>query len=149
MINSRFTVAVHLLTLLGVARETEPTSPVTSEFAAESVHTNPVVVRRILGSLRRAGFVRSQPGPSGGWQLDRQPASISLRDVYRAVEDEQLFSMHRQPPSTACPVGRNIQSALQGYFQEAEQAMESALGARSIADVVLDVKRSPITSLTG
>jgi Rrf2 family protein len=149
MINSRFTVAVHLLTLLSVARETEPDSPVTSEFAAHSVSTNPVVVRRILGNLRRAGLVRSQPGPSGGWQLDREPATVSLRDVYRAVEDEQLFSMHRQPPSTACPVGRNIQRALQGYFQEAEQAMESALGGRSIADVVLDVKRSAAAPLAG
>jgi Rrf2 family protein len=110
MINSRFTVAVHLLTLMSVSRERDPQAPVTSELAADSVSTNPVVVRRILGSLRRAGLVRSQPGPTGGWHLHREPAEISLRDVYRAVEDEQLFSMHRQQPNAECPVGRNIQS---------------------------------------
>jgi len=141
MINSRFTVAVHLLTLLSVARARDPEAPVTSEFAAESVSTNPVVVRRILGSMRMAGLVRSQPGPTGGWHLHREPDEISLRDVYRAVEDERLFSMHRQQPSADCPVGRNIQQALEGYFQEAEHAMEAKLGERTIADVAAEVTR--------
>lgn len=141
-INSRFTVAVHLLSLLAVGRQRFPGAALTSESAAESVNTNPVVVRRILGSLRKVGVVSSQPGPSGGWSLEREPKHITLRDVYRAVEDVNLFSLHHRPPSACCPIGRNIQAALEFVFAEAEAAMEEKLADRTIADVVATVVAS-------
>jgi DNA-binding IscR family transcriptional regulator len=65
MVNCRFTVAIHVLCLLAAQHP----QPLTSEFIAGSVNTNPVVIRRLLGSLRRAGLVKSQPGVSGGWEL--------------------------------------------------------------------------------
>jgi Rrf2 family protein len=136
MINSRFTVAVHLLALLGFKQERFPDKPLTSEFAAESVNTNPVVIRRILGVLREAGFVTSQPGPNGGWFLEHDPEQITLRDVYRAMAEEPLFSMHHKPPSKACVIGGNIQQALQVFFREAEEAMERKLGEKTVADVM-------------
>src|SRR5438105_13322651 len=76
MINSRLTVAVHLLALLAWVGERYPGTLVTSESAAESANTNPVVVRRILGRLRAAGLVTSHPGPTGGWSLARAPEQI-------------------------------------------------------------------------
>jgi Rrf2 family protein len=136
MINSRFTVAVHLLSLLALGGERFPGVPLTSEVASESVNTNPVVVRRILGALRKSGIVSSQPGPTGGWLLEREPNQISLRDVYRAVQDETLFSMHHRPPSGRCVIGANIQQTLQGIFAGAEAAMEEKLGEQTVADVV-------------
>ena len=136
MINSRFTVAVHLLALLAAGRRRFPGSPVTSDMASESVNTNPVVVRRILGDLRRNGIVSSQPGPNGGWFMERAPEEITLRDVYRAVEDDQLFSMHHSTPNAQCFIGCHIQEALRVYFREAEEAMEAKLAERTIADVV-------------
>ena len=41
----------------------------TSEYIAGSVNTNPVVIRRLLGSLRGAGIVESRTGVGGGWSL--------------------------------------------------------------------------------
>ncbi|HEX8852924.1 MAG TPA: Rrf2 family transcriptional regulator, partial [Pyrinomonadaceae bacterium] len=79
--NSRFAVAVHALTLLAWAGE----EPVKSEYLACSVNTNPVVIRRILCALARAGLVTSQTGASGGSRLARPAAEITLREVYRAV----------------------------------------------------------------
>lgn len=40
----------------------------------------------ILGDLRRAGLVTSRRGGSGGYQLARQPAAITVADVIRAVD---------------------------------------------------------------
>ncbi len=139
MINSRFTVAVHLLALMSVDGERSTRKAITSDMAAVSLNTNPVVARRILGSLRKAGLVSSRSGPAGGWVLAGNPESITLRDVYHAVEDEALFSMHNRVPSRHCEIGRNIQGTLEGYFCEAERAMQEKLGERTIADVVLDV----------
>ena len=136
MINSRFAVAVHVLTLLAFGHERYPDVPMTSEMAAESVNTNPVVVRRILGQLRNAGIVSSQSGPRGGWLLERDPGSIRLDEVYRSVEDEQLFSLHHRAPSRLCTVGSNIQSALGDVFKEAEEAMAAKLAQRTVSDML-------------
>lgn len=129
---SRFAVAVHTLALLALAEE----QPVTSEFVADSVNTNPVVIRRILGALREAGLVTSQPGAGGGWKLTRRPETITLLDVYQAVEEKPLFALHHRPPNQNCRVGRNIQSALTAFFGEAETAMEQGLARRTVAEVL-------------
>src|SRR5690606_35211762 len=42
----------------------------------------------ILGELRRAGLLRSQRGPDGGYRLARAAAEISIADVIRALDGE-------------------------------------------------------------
>jgi len=74
----------------------------TSEFMGGSVNTNPVFVRRILGLLSRAGLVTSQPGVGGGWRLLRDPATITLLEVYRAVDEGHLLAMHHSTPNPDC-----------------------------------------------
>jgi Rrf2 family protein len=135
--NSRFAVAVHVLTLLAQAGE-DP-APVTSEYIAASVNTNPVVIRRALGGLREARLVSSQGGNGGGWHLLRAPNAITLCDVYRAVEDEPPFALHHRTPNPNCPVGHNIQRALNTRFATAAQALEDELARTTIADVLQDV----------
>jgi DNA-binding IscR family transcriptional regulator len=77
--STRFTVALHVLTLLA----STPGEALTSEYIAGSVNTNPVVARRLLGTLRKVGIVSSQPGNGGGWELAKNPAKLTLRDVRR------------------------------------------------------------------
>ena len=87
--NSRFAVAIHILTLLA----SQPDTILTSGEIACSVTTNPVVIRRVLGRLRQAGLVRSQAGLGGGWQLERLPEQITLQDAYCAMREGNLFSV--------------------------------------------------------
>lgn len=134
--SSRFAVAIHTLTLLTQSGA----QPLTSEYIAGSVNTNPVVIRRVLGALRRARLVASRGGNGGGWRLLGDPASITLRDVYRAVEDEALFPLHHRPPNPHCPVGRHIQQALAGRFAAALSALEEELARATIADVLREVQ---------
>lgn len=135
MVNCRFTVAIHVLCLLAAQHP----RTLTSEFIAGSVNTNPVVIRRILGLLRKAGLVRSQPGVSGGWGLVAKPESITLGALYQIVRPGTVFAMHSQQPNVLCPVGRNIQRGLRLHFQKAQAAMEAELDRITIADVLEDV----------
>ena len=135
MVNCRFTVAIHVLCLLA----TQHRQPLTSEFIAGSVNTNPVVIRRILSVLRKAGLVKSQPGVNGGWELLVKPSSITLGQLYRIVRPGTVFAMHSRQPNVLCPVGRNIQQGLGAHYQKAQAAMEAELARSTIADVLHDV----------
>lgn len=137
--SSRFAVAVHILTLAQVACGESVGELVTSDRMAESVNTNPVVIRRIMGSLREAGLVVSQPGPGGGWRLARTPEQITLLDIFRAVEGEPRLAFPVRPPSDDCPIGSNMQRVLERHFHEAESAMEARLREVTMADVLSEV----------
>lgn len=136
-LNSRFAVAAHILTLLYEGAG----EPLTSEYIAGSVNTNPAVIRRLLSQLSKAGLTHAQLGAGGGARLARPAEKITLRDVYRAVDVGTLFAMHAQGPNPECPVGRHIQASLEGIAADAERALEAELAGRTIADLVNDVHR--------
>jgi Rrf2 family protein len=134
--NSRFAVAVHVLSLMAWSGE----EPLKSEQVAESVNTNPVVIRRMLLELAKAGLVVSQTGSFGGSRLAHDPAKTTLLDVYQALECRGVFSLHRQPPSRDCPVGVNIETVLGDVLMEVDSAVERVLENITINDVVQRLK---------
>jgi Rrf2 family protein len=133
--NSRLTIAVHALTWLALAGH-RGLQWLTSDEVAASINTNPVVVRRCLGDLRRAGLVDVRHGPGAGWTLARPAGQITLLAVYEAVAAEPLFAMHRHEPNLACPVGRGIRPALAPVYDSVENAVRRELRRTSIADML-------------
>jgi Rrf2 family protein len=133
--NSRLTIAVHALAWLALAGR-RGTDRLTSDQVAASVNTNPVVIRRSLGDLNRAGLVRVRRGAAAGWSLARPPERITLLDVYDAVESDPLFALHHSEPNLACPVGRGIRPALSDVYAAVEEELRRALACTSVADVL-------------
>lgn len=132
-ISSRFTVAVHILSLINYDRNVI----CTSEWIAESVNTNPVVIRRVMGKLKNAGLIDIRRG-LGGATLQKPLQEITLLDVYRAVDvvDEgELFQMHENP-NPNCPVGANIQGVLELILFRAQDAMEAVLKEVTMEELV-------------
>ena len=127
----RFSIATHLLLCLRVFQDIKATST----FLAGSIQVHPVVIRNILGQLKRAGLVQVAAG-SGGARLARPPNAITLLDIYRAVEDQNggLFSFHDHP-NPRCPVGKHIRRVLQGHLQDAQQQMEASLANTRLANL--------------
>ncbi|GAF21674.1 Rrf2 family transcriptional regulator, group III [Bacillus sp. JCM 19047] len=90
------------------------------------MNTNPVVIRRIRGQLKKAGIIDVKRGLSGA-SLTRNPIDIDLLDIYRAVHiNEELFRVHNNP-NPECEVGRNIQSTLNSTFDEVQAKLENEL----------------------
>lgn len=131
--NSRFSIAVHVLTMLA---RTGCDGRVKSEYIARSVNTNPVVIRRLFCSLQEADLVVSQVGASGGTCLTRQPENILLSEIYRAVAHGDIFSPHPKPPNQDCPVGRNIEAILCGLQKEIDKSIEEKLAQYTLRDVI-------------
>ena len=121
--STRFAAATHLMLLLAGQRD----RPMTSEALAQSLSTNPAVVRRLLAALAKAGLTASQLGKGGGSALAKSPKKITLADIYRAVEEPGLIAMPRAAPDPSCPVGGGVGSVLGQVSDAAETAFMAAL----------------------
>jgi len=138
-ISSRFTIAVHVIVCIEAFKETRR---VTSEFLASSVNVNPVVIRRLLQQLKRAGIVAVKRG-SGGADIARPLEQITLLDVYNAVEsvDEGVLFHFHDDPNPLCPVGRSIHAILDRRLEAIQAAMEAELRSMTLKDIMEDAGR--------
>ncbi len=137
--NSRFAVAIHVLTVLA----NRSNERITSEYIASSVCTNPVVIRRALGELRRAGLVDSLSGNRGGWRLLKSAQQITLFEVYCAVREGLPFGLAANEPNPRCVIGAQITEQVTEIFQEAELQMEEYFQSVSIHDILSRMKLNP------
>src|ERR1700759_3015141 len=104
------TIAVHALAWMALARR-QGCEVLTSDQVAASVNTNPVIIRRCLGDLRRAGLVSVRHGAGAGWCRPGAPGKITLPEGHNAVGPEPPFGLHRTEPNLECPVGLGIRPA--------------------------------------
>ncbi len=135
-ISSRFTIAVHVLICIEAFKNERK---ITSEFLASSVNVNPVVIRRLLQQLKKAGIVEVKRG-SGGADIAGNLSDITLLDVYNAVEsvgEGQLFHFHDNP-NPRCPVGKNIHNIMDERLREIQEAMESRMRSITIKNIMDD-----------
>jgi Rrf2 family protein len=144
-------VGIHLLTVLAL----KPHEALTSDFLAQSVNTNPVVIRRLLGSLREAGLVGSRPGAGGGWVLRVDPSKISLLDILKAVEpNSALFALHHSEPNPKCVCGHHIRDVLTEVYDKVQDRMAQQLDDVSIACIARKIREraglcEPAPAVTG
>ncbi len=138
-ISSRFTIAVHVLICIETFRDDHK---VTSDFLASSVNVNPVVIRRLLQQLKKAGIINVKRG-SGGAAIEKPLDQITLFDVYEAVEcveSGELFHFH-EDPNPLCPIGKNIHSILDLRLEDIQRAMETQMRSVSLQDIMNDTKQ--------
>jgi Rrf2 family protein len=137
MQNCRFAFAVHVMAVL--ARQKSDCCP--SSRLAETVNTNPVVIRRLLIDLQEAGLISTVRGPLGGATLKRNPEKVTLRDIHDAVDQGNTFGTHPKEPSVECPVGKNIGKVMQRIQERANRALARELAKTTLADVLRELKR--------
>jgi Rrf2 family protein len=132
--NSRLAVAAHIVAVLA-SREGES---LPSGAIAASVNTNPVVIRRILAALAKAGIVESGRGKSGGSKLKRCPDQVSLWDLSAALGEDHLFAIHRNPENPRCAVSCRMKKVLGEAFAGAEKAAQDRLRRVSVKDLLTE-----------
>ena len=143
-VSTRTAVAAHALTFLARWHEGGWQS---SAKIAESLESNPVLVRRVLGMLQAKGLVTAAEGSGGGWQLSRPAEQITLFDAYAAVEDgTTVLPTHAHPPSRSCVIGRHMQALLEEEFAAAHRALEDRLSQTSVADLLRSILRRDHTT---
>ena len=87
-ISDAASLALHTTVLLA-ARQPQLLSTPT---IAEALHASKAHLAKVLQRLRRAQLVESVRGPTGGFRLSRPADTITLAEVYEAIEGPVSFS---------------------------------------------------------
>jgi len=101
-ISSRFSIAVHIIVIIALMSENQK---ITSSYLSECINVNPVILRKILGQLKKAELIDVRSG-KGGATLLKNVNDLSLIDIYQAVEvveEISLFNSHSRQ-EVKCPV---------------------------------------------
>lgn len=129
--NSRLSLALHTLGHMTA----DPSRTRTSAEIAGHAGTNPVVVRRVLGKLRKAGLLTSEKGHSGGWRLARSAETITLADVYLALDERLVSGGKADTEPSECSVETGLQTRVAAVLEEIEGSLVDRLRETSIVDV--------------
>lgn len=133
-LNTKCSIALHCLVFLS---EFENKVKVTSELLSKSTGCNAVIIRNIISSLQKEGIVSVAKG-IGGAHLNREPETLTVWEVYHAVEPEGLehfIGLHPNP-SEQCPVGRKIRSVLEKPYGEVSAAVQEAMKSITLQQLI-------------
>jgi len=134
--DSKLSRMLHVL--LHMAREKKP---FTSENIAKMLDTNPVVVRRTMSGLKKAGFVGAEKGPGGGWTLTQNLNEISLFDIYQAVGEPTIFAIGNEQETPNCLVELVVNNALNQAMQDAQTILIQQLKATKLSKLANDFEK--------
>src|SRR5215211_5379634 len=86
-------------------------------------------LHQLLGALNRAGLVRSTRGPLGGHELTRDPAGISLWDIFLVLDGpDRRAHLH---------IGRSPeQDVVHECWHELQEQATTFLGGITLQDLV-------------
>jgi DNA-binding IscR family transcriptional regulator len=131
--DSRLSGVLHVLLHMA-----ETNQPATSESLARAMRTNPVVVRRLMGGLRRAGFVASAKGHGGGWVLGCPLERITLGDIHAALGAPALLAVGHREDNPRCLVEQAVNGALGSAYADAEALLLRRLHEVTLAQLSRD-----------
>lgn len=137
-ISSRFTIAVHIFACIDTFGNDQK---ITSDFLSTSINVNPVIIRKILSSLKKSHLLNVQRG-TGGTTIAKPLDQITLFDIYQSVEcveNGELFHFHENPNNN-CPVGKNIHNILDNKLMRVQKTMEDELSSITLKDVIEDTR---------
>ena len=133
--DSRLSVVLHVLLHMA-----ERDKPMTSTELATHMSTNPVVVRRTMAGLREQGFVRSEKGHGGGWEIACDLTKLTLKDIYDALGSPALLAIGLNLEHPACLVEQAVNRSLTSAFRDAEALLVSRLADVTLAHLADDFR---------
>lgn len=99
---------------------------------AERQHVSSRYLEQVAVILKRAGYIRSVKGASGGYALARNPADIVIGDVLRVLEGDMLVVDNPRPGEQESPLQRCIRSVVYSCLNERVASIVDSISLASI-----------------
>lgn len=120
-IDTKCSIGIHCMILIAVYGDK---CKLTSNIISRSTGCNDVIIRNILGKLKKVGLIDIARGV-GGTTMNRNLSEISIWDIYSALEEknpDEIIGIHPNP-FKQCPVGHSIEEILKEPYQSIGEAI--------------------------
>ncbi len=88
-------------------------------------------LEKIFSKLEKKNLVNSKRGPAGGYTLSRAPEKITLRDIFKAVEEEIAIV---ECIKKRCP--RDSSCSATSAWREVNKKIEESLSSITLSDLI-------------
>ncbi len=132
MIDTRFSVSVHIMTSLAYSQP----NLVSSEILAASIKTNPSFIRKLVVLLSSAGLVESVRGKAGGIRLAKKTKDITLDQIYKAVTEHTLVAVPKKSPQKNCAISCGMGDILNKISSEIEEDTLKQLSKKNLSEIL-------------
>jgi len=95
-------------------------------------------LERIIAELSKAQLIETFPGPKGGIQLSKKPETVTIRQIWEAVEGPLSLSDCLQNPDS-CPLHEDC--PMRGCWGKLQKAMLNEMEAVTIGNLSAQVMR--------
>lgn len=129
--NSSFSIAVHALVYLNHMEKV-----LSSEELAQNVCTNPVLIRKVMSKLKKAGFVDTKSGNNGGYIFIANADKLTLEQVAEAIDAKFVGSPWRSGDmDKECLIASGMGEVMQNIYQQLDERCKKSLGGITVADI--------------
>jgi Rrf2 family cysteine metabolism transcriptional repressor len=91
-------------------------------------------LEQVIASLRRAGLLASARGAHGGYTLTRHPTTISVGDIFRAMEGSLITLDCTRPDGSPCT--KESSCATRSVWQTVARRLSETLDHLTLADIL-------------
>lgn len=136
--NQNFGVAIHIIMYLKINEG----KYITSKSLAESINTNPVVIRRIIKELTKNNFIITKQGRFGS-KYNSEIVDITFYDVYKVFYNERILNA-KENPNPNCELGVKINEALCNKLSKVQNEFLESLKKFSINKLIKEIEGETI-----
>ena len=108
---------------------------------AESLNIARPSLVKIMQGLHNAGIIETREGAKGGVRLAKQPDTITLLDVFMAIESGKSLFRTDFTPKVSGKKPTRAQETILSVFSDSEAAMKNQLNQKTIADLLLEINQ--------
>ena len=120
--------------LVQLAKTAHTNQPLSLGAVAKDEGLSTKYLEQLVRPFRAAGWVDSARGRHGGYQLVKDPRTITLYDVVRVLDGEPTVVSCLTTRGVACPLADRCPS--QRGWQTIQQAIHQSLRAMTLADLL-------------
>lgn len=133
---------MHALVYLGHTKKV-----LNSEELAQNVCTNPVLIRKVMSRLKKAGIVNTKGGNNGGYFLTADTETLTLREIAEAIDAHFVGSPWKSGDmNKACLISSGMGSLMEELCARLDGLCRESLRDMTVADIdrkLLSRKKGP------
>jgi Rrf2 family protein len=107
----------------------------TVSFLSENLDISKIFLEQVFSELKKAKIVNSSKGSQGGYTLAKSPETISVYDIFSAIDNAVFEKADR-----TLTANQEIENALSGLFSSIDIQIEKVLKAKYLSDLCNESK---------